>query len=165
MPDAWGQIRYDDPALPGEAMVVAGMLLRFGTASFCLTGFMTSMNVTVISQAQMERSLVGARPPGLGAAESRWKVQGYNLWARDGASCAWLPSEWPSVPQYLLSKGLGTTLPDSLVMATFIALVNDSLVGSLYADLVPIPTLTSIKEWATEAGRELPAFIEDSDGS
>lgn len=149
MPNDYGEVRYDSPSMPNDAMAFRRRLDANGVAHADVCGFATRCSMTAVSGPMVCRGSIGKIPDGIGRTGSE-----YTLWVRENGepSAAWLMNGALHVPQYLTGKGLAMEMVTGLMLMTFIGLVDGDGEAS--------PTLVSTIESGAELlGRELPAFL------
>lgn len=158
MANEHGELRYDDAALPDDAERAALVLGFAGTLTCTLCGFGTANRLLAVTQDAMERGTLHQRPSGLGSPGTNL----YTLWLRSSDNShagAWLRVGSKPTPEYLIEKGLVERLPDAVVVATFILLVDENRM--LQAGVTPDVANRNelIRGWAERAGRDVPRFL------
>ena len=161
MANEHGELRYDDAALPDDAERAALVLGFAGTLTCTLCGFGTANRLLAVTQDAVERGTLHQRPSGLGPPGTNL----YTLWLRSSDNShagAWLRIGSKPTPEYLIEKGLVERLPDAVVLATFILLVDDHRMlqaGVIPSDVDVLKRNELIRGWAERAGRDVPRFM------
>lgn len=165
MPDDYGQVRYEAPEFKTDAEGFAAKLAVHGTGCVRLAAFATAHDLIALDQGEMERGRYFHRPNGLGPVGDN----AYTLWMSDRGNMvngAWLMRGQLHVPAYLIEKGLATTPPDSVAVASFLLLVETA---RKYAGEVPAERAEEIdrtlEDWAASIQRPAPGYIEGASAS
>lgn len=163
MANEHGEIRYDDPALPADAERAALTIGFAGTLACTLCGFGTAQALIAVTQDAVERGTLLRRPSGLGEPGTNL----YTLWLRandNSHTGAWLRVGSQPTPEYLIEKKLVERLPDAVVLAVFIALLDErrlTMAGVPFTKEQTESRNRTFQQWAERAGRELPAFLSE----